>query len=494
MRLAIAGLALLLLPSGAHAHVGSPNVFFEGHAGAHALNVVIRPPPTLPGVAQLDIRVADPDVSGVSVRPAFVEAGSIAAPAPTAATAVAGDARLFNAAVWLLRRGSYGMRITLESPRGGGTVTVPLQAAALERPVMPPALGALLVICGALLFGWAVWLIGASAGPSAALIGALALGGAVYAGNLRWRAMDRNFDNALYRPLPVQAAVRSDGVQPLLRLTPVSGSAPESAWDTLVTDHGKLMHLFLIREDALDAFAHLHPVRRDAQTFEGVLPPLPAGSYELYAELTHESGSSETLVGKVAVPAPVGPLLGASGEVPESEVWCVSPTAPVGDSPRPSALDFDDSWHASRTSRVEGADAREAPLMGGGRMTFQSDGELVADRKTSLRFTALTAKGEAAMLEPYMGMLGHAVVRRSDGGVFTHLHPVGTISMAAAELLAKRDGTTEPMSAPALAEAREVVFPYAFPRAGHYRMWVQVRTKGAPGVLTGVFDVDVSDG
>jgi hypothetical protein len=490
---ALAGLALLLLPLCAQAHVGSPNVFFEGHAGAHALSVVIRPPLTLPGVAQIDIRVGDEDVTSVTVRPEFVEAGDVAAPEATRATAVAGDTRLFNAAVWLLRRGSYGVQISVESPRGGGTVAVPLQASALERPVMPPALGALLVACGAILVGWAVWLIGATAGTAAAGVGALVLGGAVYAGNLRWQQMDRNFNNALYKPLPVRAEIRSDGAQALLQLAPDSGAAPESAWDTLVTDHGKLMHLFLIRENTLDAFAHLHPVRRDARAFEGVLPPLPAGSYELYAELTHESGASETLVGKVDVPAPAGLAL-PSGEVPDSGVWCLSPTAPVGNAARPSTLDFDDSWHASRMSPIESGRTRESALMGGGRMIFHSDGALVADRETSLRFTAFTAGGEAAALEPYMGMLGHAVVRRSDGGVFTHLHPVGTISMAAAELLAKRDGSTEPMPPPSLSEAREVVFPYAFPRAGRYRMWVQVRTKRAPGVLTGVFDVDVSDG
>jgi hypothetical protein len=89
-----------------------------------------------------------------------------------------------------------------------------------------------------------------------------------------------------------------------------------------------------------------------------------------------------------------------------------------------------------------------------------------------------------------MGMLGHAVLRRSDGTVFTHLHPSGTISMAAAEMLARRDGTSAPMAAPSNAVAREVEFPYAFPRAGDYRMWVQVRTGGR--VLTGVFDVRVA--
>jgi len=90
-----------------------------------------------------------------------------------------------------------------------------------------------------------------------------------------------------------------------------------------------------------------------------------------------------------------------------------------------------------------------------------------------------------------MGMLGHAVVRRSDGSVFTHLHPVGTVSMAAAELLAARGGTASPMQSAIPDRIREVAFPYAFPRPGDYRIWVQVRTTKGGGVLTGVFDVRV---
>jgi hypothetical protein len=296
--------------------------------------------------------------------------------------------------------------------------------------------------------------------------------------------MDRNLGNALYKPLPVDARVDDAGETPLLRLRAIE-TGPESSWDTLVTDHGKLAHLFLIRSPQLDAFAHLHPVRRDARTFEGVLPPLPEGRYELYAELTHESGATQTLVGRVDLPAPRGAALAVSAAEGDG-VWCLSPVASVANADEPSALDFDDSWHASRVSAV-----RESPLMGGGRMVFLPAAAVIADKDTELRFAAFGADGAAAPLAPYMGMLGHAVVRRVDGGVFTHLHPVGTISMAAAELLARRDGVAPaPAGAPAT-PTHEVVFPYAFPQPGEYRVWVQVRTGPAGGVVTGVFDLDV---
>ena len=101
-----------------------------------------------------------------------------------------------------------------------------------------------------------------------------------------------------------------------------------------------------MRTPGLDAFAHLHPVRRDARTFEGVLPPLPAGDYRLYAEITHENGLSQTLVAPLALPAPLGAARQATSSMTD-EVWCQSPVIPIGDAPQPFALDADDSWHVS---------------------------------------------------------------------------------------------------------------------------------------------------
>jgi hypothetical protein len=321
----------------------------------------------------------------------------------------------------------------------------------------------------------------------------MALAGGSVGGMTRWKMMDGEFrNNALYKPLAVAATVQTNGPAATLRLGKVNESGlirPD--WESLAADHGKLMHLFLLKEPDYTAFAHLHPSRRDGQTFENILPPLPGGRYDLYAEITYENGVNETLVTNLE-------LAGITGVVPQmkfgsNDVICQSSPVPVGDSKQPIALDADDSWHVGN-SADSGTGKKFCRLMGGANMVFDETGELLENRETSLRFTLFSPDGAAMRLQPYMGMLGHAVVRRNDGTVFTHLHPMGTISMAAQNIFSQRDGAA---AAPTNAfqmgrvgsQSNSVSFPYAFPRAGQYRIWVQTRVAGQ--VLTGVFDVEV---
>ena len=41
------------------AHIGSPDVFVDGHAGAYRLLVTVRPPHAIPGVAQVELGDGD---------------------------------------------------------------------------------------------------------------------------------------------------------------------------------------------------------------------------------------------------------------------------------------------------------------------------------------------------------------------------------------------------------------------------------------------------
>ena len=145
-------------------------------------------------------------------------------------------------------------------------------------------------------------------------------------------------------------------------------------------------------------------------------------------------------------------------------------------------------------------------------MIWENPAPLSENQDTSLRFKLLSPDNQPALLEPYLGMLGHAVVRRLDGAVFAHIHPVGTFSMAAQEFFANgkagkrrtlsgEPGPTRGDQQPSAGEfhnnhtnsvgtAKEVSFPYSFPKSGLYRIWVQ--TKSEDKILTGVFDATVA--
>lgn len=129
---------------------------------------------------------------------------------------------------------------------------------------------------------------------------------------------------------------------------------------------------------------------------------------------------------------------------------------------------------------------------------------LRAGQDVELLFAVVGRDGRPAVLEPYMGMPAHAVIVAPDGSVFIHLHPLGTVSVASQltfqlrqpgdttlGTLGRRITAFEDTSAragmPGMAPA--LTFPYAFPKPGRYRMWVQVRRGGH--ILTGAFDLTV---
>jgi hypothetical protein len=117
----------------------------------------------------------------------------------------------------------------------------------------------------------------------------------------------------------------------------------------------------------------------------------------------------------------------------------------------------------------------------------------------NLKFMIEDKEGKPATdVEPYMGMAGHAEIVSSDLSVFAHIHPAGSVSMAALDLAnggpsgmqvtigaIAPPGMTMPMGS-AVSIAPEIGFPYGFPKPGEYRIFVQIKRAGQ--VETGVFD------
>ena len=490
---ALVGIALV-----ASAHVGSPDTYFEGAAGPYPVRVIVRNPGVVPGLAQITVRLlALPPraVRRVLVLPVFWDPRTAAPPPPDVATPVPGDSTLYSAALWLMSSGSYSVRVTVEGSAGTGTTLVPVMAVATRRLALDKPLGATLLALGAFLCVGALTIVGAAVRESglepglepdrrrtlrsrvAILLGALILALALLGGRAWWNAVDAAYRSGLYQPLHAAATVQTTATGRVLRfaIDDSSWTNRQRQWTPLIPDHGHLMHLFLVRDAGLDAFAHLHPLPRDSTTFEAALPPLPAGAYRVYADIVHESGFAQTLVATAEIGS-------------QATAW------------HPS--DADDAWLPGNVKREMGNVVR---LADGSTMTWnRGDAPMVVDRDAPLTFVVKTPDGKPATLEPYMGMAAHAMITRVDGAVFVHLHPAGTISVAAQQTFIVRQpgDTVRGELSKRLAEMDmgngergavppgEISFPYAFPQTGHYRLWVQVRHNHR--IETGVFDADVS--
>jgi hypothetical protein len=479
------GITIALCALASMAHVGSPDTFFSGPAGPYDVRVSVRLPGVIPGRAQVTVRVpAAQNASDyrVGVRAGQWNVGLQGAPPSEPAVPVPGDPTLYAAEIWFMTASSYQMAVDVVGPSGSGTAIIPVMALATAEREMPPWLGGVLLALGMVLTAGLLTLIGAAVRESVLPPGAepdtrrrtrarLATAGAIigavlilWGGNVWWEAEADSYRTFIrYRPFETTASLSQLRGVPTLTLgirddrwngTPVA----LSRYNALMPDHGKLMHLFLVRENGLGAFAHLHPVARsaDALDFDVAVPPLTPGRYRIYGDIVHESGYAQTLVNAIDVPA--------------------TEAAPSGDA--------DDSFFVGEPSR----DSLSADLGDGARLVWsKSPAPIVVGDEIVLGLSVRDSNGNILSVEPYMGMAAHVIVSSHDHSVFAHLHPSGSISMAAFQKFSAANPSDHRAHASAV-EGR-VDVPYAFPKSGRYRLWVQVKRGGE--VKTAAFDVEV---
>src|SRR5271169_1812490 len=166
-RTAMLAAALLLLVVPADAHVGSPNVFYEGDAGPYHLFVTVNVPAVIPGVADVQIRADSDDVRQVSTAVTrLAGAGSQYAPVPDVAQRSPIDPHLFTSSLWLMEYGSMRVLINVAGAHGQAQMSVPVPSAARRMLPMPPVLGALLLMLAIALAIGAISIVGAAARES----------------------------------------------------------------------------------------------------------------------------------------------------------------------------------------------------------------------------------------------------------------------------------------------------------------------------------------
>jgi len=473
------------------AHIGSPDVWFDGLAGPYKVLVHVEAPPVVPGIAIINIRIGEPGVSRVTAFVNHFDATG-GTPPPDVAGPIPESPSWYRTRLWVMSAGSNSVTVSVSGARGEGTVVVPLVALPGRRLQFNGVLAGVLAIAGLVLALGLFTIVGATVREGvlppgvepdaqrrrrarfamARAVGIVAI--VLVGGGAWWRAEDSAFSRSLFRPLSVRVAVDTSTAQRRFQLA-ITDSVwvhrNDVAWlrarrygppTSLMEDHGKLMHLFLIAADGRSAFAHLHPRTTDTVAFTSALPDLPAGAYRVFADIVQQSGLTQTLTSTVT-------LVGEHHSTT-----------------RDTSMDADDSWAVGRT-----ADSTRSTLADGTVLTWnRNPAPLVAGEEAGLRFAAAPPAGDTASLEPFLGMAGHVVVVRDDGKVFIHLHPLGTISLAAqARLTRFAPGAVAHTMNTSLDAADSLYFPYAFPQPGRYTVWVQVKRRGR--VLTGSFPADV---
>jgi len=458
----------LLLAAALHAHVGSPDVFYEGAAGPYRLLVTIRPPVIVPGVAEIEIRSSTPGVSTIRIVPLpLTGPGAKLAPTADIARQSKEDPQFFTGALWLMSVGAWQVRIHAEGDKGPGEMSVPVPALPTRIQTMQTGIGALLFGLMLLLAIGLVSIVGAGVRegqlepgvdppPSrvryarvtmaATATGVAAL---LILGNQWWNSEAGNYSRIIYKPLELAPTLQPGG-RLMLRLN-------DPGWlrrrvDDLIPDHTHLMHMYVISLPGMEQVWHLHPEQIEAGVFAQNLPDMPAGRYQLFADIVHQSGIPETLTTEIDLPQVAGrPLSGddSAGAGP-----------PIGKTPS------------------------VATLSNGAKLIWENAADpLRAKQMTEFRFRVEPGDG----IELYMGMQGHAAFVKTDRTVFAHVHPSGSVPMAALSLTNSDPHAGHMMGA---GLPPEVSFPFGLPQPGAYRIYVQIKIRGH--VETGVFDAQVN--
>ncbi len=525
---------LLSSPLGVRGHIGSAGVVHEGKAGNYSVQVYVEPPDVIPGTAKVSVMVDGNDIKSVKMSPIYYWTGDEGS--PRSDEGVMTEAGKYEGKIWLMENGAASVKVVIEGARGKGEVLIPIAALSTAQRQLPSSLGWVLAGLALLLVGIMTTIIGASTGDSllkvgenennltkkrrlvGSTIGASFCGLLLFGGNMWWNAETADYQRNIYRPYTATSSVSLRNGQRILNFKIDSASVKGRSMSFIIPDHGKLMHMFLVKEGSMEVFAHLHPSRKDTLTFEAPLPNMPAGKYLIFADVLRYHSLQNTITDTV--------------EIPQTPKVNVMPML-MGDSDDTfvvtNALNKSANSVVDESITICGSPGVKTKLQDGSSIVWEEkpNQKLIAGKVYDLKFSVLAPDGKPAELQTYLGMMGHAAVIKDDASVYIHLHPNGTYSSTAVQVLQKRIDETS-NKRPNLNNAKkfrdsvdnvlaklqsmteaerdkllmgdmrheanghhngQVTFPYVFPKAGHYRIWLQVKREGK--ILTGVFDANV---
>jgi hypothetical protein len=477
----------------AHAHVGSKDVFEQVNTGPYNLYVTVRTPLVIPGVATVEVRSLGASIHAIRMTPVpLTGEASKHPPSSDPLQPSAADSAFFNGSLWLMASGPWQVRLQVDGAAGEATTGVPVPAMPLSVLPMQRSLGMILAFLGLILVVGVAGIVAAAVRearlapglaptPSRrrrALVASgltlLLMAAVLYLGNKWWSVEAAGYAEEIYKPSSLNVTLTGDTLAlSISQYDPKKKRWNLDATDDFLLDHGHLMHLYAIREPAMDAAFHLHPAPTSAPDDDirlaTTLPAMPPGTYKLYGDIVYKNGFPETLTATLTVP----PGLPAA------------PLAPEDASSLPPALAASDLGPAYK-------------LPDGYTMVWDRPASISATTGYSFRFTLLDPSGHPAQdMQPYLGMAGHAAFVKTDGTTFAHTHPEGSAAMPDVMLaeaangapIAMADGAATMLgTAAAGALSPTVEFPYGFPTPGRYRIFIQM--KHGSKVETGVFDAE----
>ena len=458
-------------------HIGSINTVYDMDSGSYPIRVIITPSVGIPGYVNVIVKpLGEKEVpmTSATALPVRSDVDPENQPVPFKLEPIAPGSDIFSGAVFLNSIGSYQMIIQLDGEKGKTQVSVPFNAALMTAPKMDPFF-LMFVISGVslslLILTLAIHKIfkegHLSPGQTPTLqdirrgnlayfgVALVFLGTSLYLYNLGSQQIQALYKKKFHPPTLLTKIEKADKdellfltIQPndqwreALPQNPLEdGFSPmDQRLDThLVPDHGKFMHLFLIDLNK-KTIAHLHPQKIGEGQFETLLPKLPAGTYDIFADITNESGFALTLTSRLTLPGENVPQ--ASKAISE---------------------DPDDSWWISSE--------KQSPYQ----VKMREPQRFIANEDVTMIFEVVDEIGKPVELEPYMGMLSHAAIVNEDGTTFAHIHPNGTSSMAAIQLIDQKNNERSKHLQMIPKDQTQIRLPFVFPASGKYYLWVQYK-------------------
>src|SRR5258708_18483755 len=165
---ALVALSVMFFVISANAHVGSPDVFYDGMVGPYPARITIRMPNVVPGRAEISVRVQSTEPVEISFLSLYSLTGVRNAPPPDIGRLVTGETNLYAGELWLMSFGAYSVEVRIKGRDGAGSTQIPVTSVAIRQLPLPFFLGKVLLILAAILVIGGIG-IAAAAGREATL-------------------------------------------------------------------------------------------------------------------------------------------------------------------------------------------------------------------------------------------------------------------------------------------------------------------------------------